>query len=715
MTSRKSFFNLIKICLRNNIWSVALNCIGLFFALPVYAALTITGIQDKVDREILRPDLAPALFRRSILGEGNFFVMFIVVVIAVVSAIGGFSYLFSKQKVDLYHSLPVKRSRLFAANCVSGVIGFAIPYAALLSVTLIIGEAFGMLDGLGIQSALITSILHLLGFAGVYAVVLLAVMLTGKTLVCILATGVFLFYGPITTALFELLKSRFFVTYMSYDDVLAYTYSSPVTYYIELFGGMDGLHGSFDLKILRILIFVILTAAVIMLDYYLYSIRPSEAADRSITFKKTMPFISVLLLVPAALFGGMGFEGIASNGGNVSFAWLIFGGLVVIIIGHFIIQAIFFSDFKSLFKNLINPAAAAVITTVIFAVFAADITGYDSFVPTDSELSSVAISTTGIHSGIEYHNFDAEADEYGYSNFWVGEAEYRFNHMKVTDTVLARDFAIAALEDSKVYTGYIRRDEDLPEGNAYTYFEVCYTLKSGRKVYRCYTMDILRNFDIVSKIYENEDYKTGVFDILTDPIENMQNINIVCPSGTFTNKLSAAQTEELIKTYRNELITQKADELKNSVPVCYMYNAHSVDENGYKNEYRTDMGYIYPSFTKTLALLKDNGIDVNGYINADNIESIIVRNYHYDEMDNASDSVETDEHEYTSAEDIEKIFDVAIPNEMSDINSALMHNETLELEVKFKKVPGAFNYSVYYSIPKGKIPDFVRKDVNFSK
>ena len=44
------------------------------------------------------------------------------------NAVNGFLYLYSRKKTDFYHSLPMKRSELFAEKAVMGLIYYLVPY-----------------------------------------------------------------------------------------------------------------------------------------------------------------------------------------------------------------------------------------------------------------------------------------------------------------------------------------------------------------------------------------------------------------------------------------------------------------------------------------------------------------------------------------------------------------------------------------------------------
>ena len=60
------------------------------------------------------------------------------------NAVNGFLYLYSRKKTDFYHSLPMKRSELFAEKAVMGLIYYLVPYIVIEFLTVCVGAARGL-------------------------------------------------------------------------------------------------------------------------------------------------------------------------------------------------------------------------------------------------------------------------------------------------------------------------------------------------------------------------------------------------------------------------------------------------------------------------------------------------------------------------------------------------------------------------------------------
>ena len=118
----------------------------------------------------------------------------LVTVVSVICAIQGFSYLYSRKKVDLYHSVPVKKSRRFAVIFTNGILICFVPYLVNLLLAMVIAWFSGGMDGHIFSKALIAAVLHLLLYLGIYGFAILAVMLTGNLVITVFATVIFLVY-----------------------------------------------------------------------------------------------------------------------------------------------------------------------------------------------------------------------------------------------------------------------------------------------------------------------------------------------------------------------------------------------------------------------------------------------------------------------------------------------------------------------------------------
>ena len=81
-------------------------------------------------------DLSPR-FLNALTYSGNNYYALAVVLMAAICALTGFSYIYSRPKLDFYHSLPISRSRLFAVDYATGALCALVPYLVLHALSIV--------------------------------------------------------------------------------------------------------------------------------------------------------------------------------------------------------------------------------------------------------------------------------------------------------------------------------------------------------------------------------------------------------------------------------------------------------------------------------------------------------------------------------------------------------------------------------------------------
>lgn len=121
MTFQISTRNLLKTEIRQSAWMLALSALGHFLAGPVLFLLYTSNYTDWSKEKLAK----------SMTGffTGTYFMLQLLVMIACITmCIYIYRYLFSKKMVDLYHSVPISRSRLFCVKYLHGFIVWFLPF-----------------------------------------------------------------------------------------------------------------------------------------------------------------------------------------------------------------------------------------------------------------------------------------------------------------------------------------------------------------------------------------------------------------------------------------------------------------------------------------------------------------------------------------------------------------------------------------------------------
>ena len=638
MTSRSLFFKYMKENTKQRIWSLALALLLCFFAFPVTTALwSSTAFRPENLNSSLPADLALAQaqrdFTRDMLRMYSMkggALAFMLTIAAVVLAASGFAYLHSKKKTDFYHSLPIRREMLYAVTCLNGFLYMAVAYLGFLTIAAVMIRVKGVPFDWG--SLYLASVEHLCFFALVYMTAILSMLLTGNLVVGLLGTGVLFSWGPVICMTISAYFSEYFTTFYGDDSFLLALSerTSPVAWYVK--ACMSSQPG-------RMALWAMLAAAVLfLLGMLLYRRRPSEAAGHAMAFPITEPIIRFLIAVPSSLLLGAMFHSMMYEDG-----WTVFGLVCGLLLVSCIIEIIYHFDFKSLFAHKRQLLVSAVFVGVVFAIFRFDLFGYDRYLPATEKLASGGIycdlldpdATSQYHSTVEYTEgwygvtFDAMpsstlADEMQISDDQGLELLHTIAAQGVHDAAQARD-------------RFLRgggRSYDLEEGDeAFHNVTIAWHLRNGRTVYRSYRVNVSGVRAALESVYDLDAYKTAMYPVLSLSADDVAGINYKEEDECSHVKLAGADVKAaLLAAYQEELKALTSETRAHEMPIAeiqFKTNEQQAliqklrDEGGNYTLFNHYYYYpIYPSFTKTIALLRACGVEVGGTVTPEKTASI---------------------------------------------------------------------------------------------
>lgn len=719
MTSKNLCFKLMKEDLKRRIWTVALLMLAFFFGIVV--PVIYAGGQP-LDSFVNYADWLKNV-RESVwefVGGENPFVIMTVVVAAVVCGVSGFSYLHNAKKVDFYHSIPVKREQLFWASYLNGIVMMGAVYLLNLLIAIVAASTFGVGFGDTFVVAMTGFAFHMAFYSLMYTTVVLAMMLTGNVIIALLGSTVFFYYIPGVVLLAGGYMSTWLQTF-SYTDSLNKTmeylmvHTSPFIYYIMKIDSYG--EESVAAAVLAVCLVTILMAVIVCL---LYRCRPSESAGKAIAFKKTMAPIKILLVLPFALAFCLFFYMLRD-----SFGWAVFGVVCGTLIVHCLMEIIYHFDFRKLFSHKVHLVICMVAGLLILCGFKFDLFGYDTYLPKESQVKSASIYLRSMDNWVSYGNVEYERGYYRW-NYEDGDTYVR-EHMKLEH---AAD-VIALAEQGIRYNEMQESGQWSDEYNntEFVGFTVEYTLKSGRRVSRIYTADLSEIEGTLERIYDSEQYKEGVYPILAQTGEetlrvNFQQFNNII--GTVKDGASA----EILAAYQEELKGLTYETRKKEAPIgtiqfvtTEMDKALQARENDSSNGYYysrdiADRSYypVYPGFTKTLELLKTNGVLVMNVLSSANISQVEIRDYSYGE---------DTEYGYRYYNDDERYFYITEKAEIEELAPALIFEDYYYMNemawwkqvVNYNEVTATMNDGTMIRcyLDTDKVPDFLTKRMEEAK
>jgi len=595
MTSRSSFFKLMKEDLRQRLWTIILAATAFLLPVPIYIAMDISssrgfgnGMLDNFARRLAEP-----------MGPESIWMVLVTVVGALICAVSGFGYLFSKKKVDFFHSLPVKRETLFAVRYVNGVLIYLVPYLAMVLVSFVIMAVTGNFAGVAVVVVAKGLAVHLLGYLTVYTTLILCVTFVGNIVVFFAVSGWTFGITAVTVLVYSWFEEQFFDTYSYMGDVYvdrihALRFLCPGYFYIRTID--DVLNVSLLLQ--QLAFAVVLTVITLCV----YRIRSSEGAGKAIAFPILKPVIRLSVEFLAGALMGMMFFNMADNSREFP-GWMVFGVILGVVLSHMLIQSIFYFDVRKCFAEKVSMFACVAVAAMFVLVMRYDVFGYDRYLPKAKKIESVAI---------DLQSLDNRRDSFLFDNGnvrWFDEVK----EMRLTDLDTVYPYLEVLVEDSALYA------EGLDPAMAYSSddflrVEVAYHLKNGKTVSRRYWVNGIRE-DLFAPIFESYEYKKVHYaDIYTMPAGVLTSVSARCAMNTRVMELTVAEKEELMMLVNRELAAMTLEEKLYTRPVAILdmivggrgrdsYGNYYTDNwNTYTNELP-----IYPSYTETLRFLADRG------------------------------------------------------------------------------------------------------------
>lgn len=631
MTSKNLCFKLMQEDLKRRVWAIALAVLGFLFTLLVPVAMECDNYLERIGssrvEEGYRLDLVRQLVR--LVGVNGVVIAFLLV-LSVVWAVSGFYYLHSSRQVDLYHSIPVKRSQLFLAQYLNGLWVVAALYLAFqaMATALILRTGIGT-EAVGSVPWRI-ALVNLAYYGMMYTTTVIAMMLTGNLIIALFGAAVFFGYGPAVVVLAEGYRQVCFATLFETEKqseawLRAVSNSSPFANY--MFALADFQEGTLGAG--RVLVVTAVTAALAVFACAIYKVRPSEAAGRAMAFEKTQMPIKILIAIPVGVvFGIVFFSELRSTIG-----WGVFGALCGSSLTCCLMEIIYHFDFRKLFCNWLHLAGCCAVSLLLILAGIYDWYGYDSYLPEASRIQSAAVVMGYAENWVTYGAPKKDEDPIYYWRYEDG-TEYALNHMEIKeiDPVIAlAKKGIAANPDRK---GIVF--ERVDTGEKVMRCVVSYRLGGSKVVNRQYNIPMDEEAMMAqSVIHDSVEYKKGIYPLLGQLSVDTASVTFQQYNQLTPLNLSDEEKARLLSVYQKELEGLTMAQRETQLPVgSIQFRTLAVEEAVRSNELLEegngikDRCYypVYPSFEKTLEALGHAGVNLTG-LNADDISGIRVLYY----------------------------------------------------------------------------------------
>lgn len=651
MTSKISFYiKMIRKDIRHRGWLAALSCIVLFLMMPVYTMLylsTYTGSSSELIEYL------PGLLN----GASRQYLALVIALLSVFAALTGFGYIHSREKLDFFHSLPVKRGSWFVSVYLSGLIIVLLPYVICSALTIIVSAAdMGMSAQLAGRSAE-AFLGGALAIFVIYSAGTFALMLTGKTVTGLLAALTVIAYPFITLTLLTALESVFYKTF--WDEITPLSsrladYLSPLGLFMTLLEASAAGRLSIAVLAAAVLMSALFTAGAVLL----YRIYPSEAAGTAIAFPVISPAVKVIICIPTALYISLMIKNMMILDGN---GWLFPLTLLAAAILCAVIDFIYTTDLRLLLKSWRSSLISVAGAMLILCFFQFDLSGYDTYIPEKSRVESISFLPDPFSGHFTYPDTE-DLSVSGPVYFAPGD---------MTDTLydLAQS-GIDNLEDG-ITPQYVLSDADSTDKNSYITAVFGYKLPGGRIVTRQYALKYSDAAAALETLLASREYRQQLFPFFHIDKSSVTAVSMADVYGVWQDmKLTEEQRQALLDAYESDLLSVGADTFVRESPLGELavdlpdpsqggseefaadttasYNAGFSDPGDSLTVTLTQL-YLYPEFTDTFALLEDYGYTIRTRIDPADVSGITlhlssdtVQNGVYSDMlSGLSDTAET--------------------------------------------------------------------------
>ena len=649
MTSKRSYWVKWLENTKRRGWTFVLCAAAMLMWGPLFLAIDLTGISNSATLSALTAAEMGERLRAAFVTHIGFSAVWALSALffGVLFAVQGFCWLYSRQKMDLYMSVPVSSVKRYVMIWGNGILWYAgISFSGLI-LCWAVGAGFGVMGCYAAAQSMAAWAFHMLAFLAIYHVSLVAVMLTGNVLTALLGCAVLFSYEPALRALYDHLKTLFYHSYCAADSerMMELPWLSPFAGTLDLLGrvwyedgylvgfsGKRGLSWQFGMQVGLL---ILCAAAAGIFAYWLYRKRKTESYHRSVAFQPLATVLELALLVPFSMAAGM----VAAQTSGDSGLFLFGGCALGAVCGHAAIRLVYKRELKAVLGGRAALLASLTAAVCFLGLFRFDWTGYDRFVPDPEEIRAVSVSLESDYS--DFGNYEEPFIERESVN--VTEALLESMNSENPETIKSvaalakkwRDDGMPGSETGIFHDGMIQYAENEEEKQGLTCWTACYTMRSGRKVYRRFYVDLAESGGAVDTIMQDPAYQKVRYQLFSEAFEEKLGEMKISFSDSRTETLYTAEKEALLEALRRDFKQYGYSLISESLPSgklsFELKDTADAADPGCTWEFP-----VYESFRETAEVLAANGIAVGDWqslYRAEEIEEIRIGYYHYEDRE----------------------------------------------------------------------------------
>lgn len=424
------------------------------------------------------------------------------IVYAVLCAMAVWNYLYNARSVGLMHTLPIRREGLFVTNVLSGLVMMAIPYAVTGVLIVLVSFLYGGFEPVGV-------LVTILGVAGesifFFGLATFCAFIVGNVFMLPALYGLLNFLAVLTDFTVNLLAQGFcFGLNSSYSGTVEWL--SPVVYLMQQVQPdsiyqeelvQHGVYGLYPTHVLTevhlengwlIAVYAAVGVVLLMLAWLLYRRRRSESAG---------DVVAVNWMKPVFRYG-----------------WAAFSA----ILGGRLLYALFWESFQNGPYFTVLPMVLCMIVGGAIGFYAASMLLAKTlrvFRSTWKGMLAVALGCIALCGAMKYDVFGVvrrvpAADSVKQVNLYAADSNYYLTpgqddelieEVRALHQAIINDKDYALTAASPASEAYSSADGEIP--GAYASVRFTYTLNSGLKVERWYSLYLTRDRMAQEGTYDN--------------------------------------------------------------------------------------------------------------------------------------------------------------------------------------------------------------------
>lgn len=521
----------------------------------------------------------------------------VIFLLSAIIGMQGFSYLFDRRKVDMYHSVPESKNRRFAVVYINGIVIYLAANLSGMVLGTVIAASQGAVNMDVLANAGLAFVWNLFLFLAFYHMMVLAVMLTGNRFVTVCAFLTFALYEYGLQTQISALKRLFFTTYSEYymgaEPKLSVIYDCTLHIW-NIKNAQDAAEAA-AIAMPIAAKWILIGTVFLCLSYLAYKKRPSEAAGSAIAFPFLKPVVKVAVAIPVALMAGMVVYDTSYQNELLQIIGMLAGGVIFCAAA----EVLFDFDIRSVFRHLFSSGVAIVSILAIFCVFKWDVFGYDNYIPAQNKVESIAISADGY--------YDSYWDE---NRQYFEKSDFEKENMFLTDVS-----PVLALVESA-------RGADPEKMSDARSVQILYRLTSGRTAARSIWVDYddPGTEELLNRIFRTDAFKEGVFQGITDDTSYANLVRITYTNGPARAVIPVEEAGSLREAWMKDMEQFDFTMVRHNRPCGILYFHYG----GYNQR----QWVVYDSFENTVSALKELEAYYPMELDAADVESVTVTCYH---------------------------------------------------------------------------------------